>query len=74
MLLLCAFAVALKAQPDDPKELLERVRDKLKETIAGLPKYMCTLTVDRVQDDTGCRIGHPPAAIWWLAEIRRACT
>ena len=53
MLLLCAFAVALKAQPDDPKELLERVRDKLKETIAGLPKYMCTLTVDRVQDDTG---------------------
>lgn len=52
LLLLSGFAVsiptAVRAQ-DDPQELLLRVRTKLNETIGRLPKYMCTLTVDRSQ-------------------------
>ena len=52
LLLLSGFAVsiptAVRAQ-DDPQELLLRVRTKLNETIGRLPKYMCTLSVDRCQ-------------------------
>jgi len=48
LLLLSRFIAAASAQ-DDPQELLLRVRGNLSETIGRLPKYMCTLTVDRTQ-------------------------
>ena len=42
------MAAAASAQ-DDPQTLLLRVRENLRETIGRLPKYMCTLTIDRDQ-------------------------
>ncbi len=47
--LLCALAASVWAQSDDPKELLVRVRDNLMATIARMPRYMCTQTIDRAQ-------------------------
>lgn len=47
--LLCALAASVWAQSDDPKELLMRVRDNLMATIARMPRYMCTQTIDRAQ-------------------------
>jgi hypothetical protein len=57
LLLLCSFtaatwaqgAAAGQTQPDDPKDLLLRVRDNLMGTIQRLPRYTCTLTIDRAQ-------------------------
>ncbi len=37
------------AQTDDPRGLLLRVRDNITDTLARLPKYMCSLTIDRAQ-------------------------
>lgn len=57
LLFLCSFTSAAWAQgapagqtgPDDPKELLLRVRANLMGTIERLPRYTCTLTIDRAQ-------------------------
>jgi len=48
---LCGLAAAAFAQdtPADPKDLLLRVRDNLLGTIQRLPRYTCTLTIDRAQ-------------------------
>jgi hypothetical protein len=59
LLLLCSFTAAAWAQgvpagqspADDPKDLLLRVRNNLMGTIERLPRYMCTLTIDRAQYD-----------------------
>jgi len=48
LLLLSSIVAAASAQ-DDPQDLLLRVRSNLSETIGRLPKYMCTLTIDRAQ-------------------------
>ncbi len=57
LLLLCSFTAATwaqdapagRAQPEDPKDLLLRVRSNLMGTIGRLPRYTCTLTIDRAQ-------------------------
>ena len=57
LLFLCGLAAAARAQgtpasqaqADDPKDLLLRVRDNLMATIQRLPRYTCTLTIDRAQ-------------------------
>jgi hypothetical protein len=53
LLLVCSFAAVIQsaawAQTDDPRALLLRVRDNVTDTVGRLPKYMCTLTVDRAQ-------------------------
>jgi len=57
LLRLCRLAVVIPiaawAQTDapafDPKALLLRVRASVNDTVARLPKYMCTLTIDRAQ-------------------------
>jgi hypothetical protein len=50
---LCSFAaiiqIAAWAQTDDPKDLLLRVRGNVTDTVARLPKYMCSLTIEREQ-------------------------
>jgi hypothetical protein len=55
--LLCGLAAtawaqgtpASQTQTDDPKDLLLRVRNNLMATIQRLPRYTCTLTIDRAQ-------------------------
>jgi hypothetical protein len=49
VILLCSLAVSTRvsAQSDDPKEILSRVRTRILQTVSGLPKYMCTQTIDR---------------------------
>jgi hypothetical protein len=67
LLLLSGFAAAAfaqppaqpPAQPNDPKDLLLEVRGNLNETIGRLPKYMCTLTIDRAQYQAGGIKGSP---------------
>jgi hypothetical protein len=53
LLSLCSFAAVIQAaawaQTDDPKALLLRVRNNVTDTVEKLPKYMCSLTVDRAQ-------------------------
>ncbi len=46
--LLLSICVAAKAQ-DDPKDLLLRVSQKAMDTVNRLPKYVCTLTIDRAE-------------------------
>jgi hypothetical protein len=50
---LCSFAAVVQAvawaQTEDPRGLLLRVRDNVTDTLARLPKYMCSLTIDRAQ-------------------------
>jgi hypothetical protein len=48
LLLVCGLAVSLQAQ-QDPADLLLRVRDRVKDSIDRLPKYMCTQTIDRLR-------------------------
>jgi hypothetical protein len=48
LLVVCGLAVSLKAQ-QDPRDLLAQVRDRVRNSIKGLPKYMCTQTIDRLQ-------------------------
>jgi hypothetical protein len=48
LLLVCGLAVSLEAQPD-PRDLLLQVRDRVKDSIDRLPKYMCTQTIDRLR-------------------------
>jgi hypothetical protein len=51
--LLCAFCAiaqgAASAQTNDAQELLQRVRTYVTDALARLPKYMCSLTVERAQ-------------------------
>jgi hypothetical protein len=50
--LLCACALiraAALAQTEDPKDLLLRVRANVEDTVKRLPKYVCTLTIERAQ-------------------------
>jgi hypothetical protein len=51
LLFLCSFAAAIQsaasAQTNDP--LLQRVRGNVVDTVGRLPKYLCTLTVDRAR-------------------------
>jgi hypothetical protein len=53
LLSVCSFAAVIQsaawAQTDHPKALLLRVRDNVADTVERLPKYMCTLTVDRAR-------------------------
>lgn len=46
--LLLGISVAAQAQ-DDPKDLLKLVSQKLMDTVDLLPKYVCTLTIDRAE-------------------------
>jgi hypothetical protein len=48
LLLVCGLAVSLQAQPD-PRDLLLQVRDRVRDSVDRLPKYMCTQTIDRLQ-------------------------
>jgi hypothetical protein len=45
---LCLFVLPAHGQ-QDWNQLLQRVRDRVRETIQRLPNYMCTETVDRTQ-------------------------
>lgn len=51
--LLCVLTAiapgAVSAQTVDSQELLGRVRANVTDTLARLPKYMCSLTIDRAQ-------------------------
>ena len=49
--LLLAMSVAAQAQ-DDAKELLLRVSQRVMEAVNRLPKYICTLTIDRAEYKT----------------------
>jgi hypothetical protein len=53
LLLLCSCAAVIQAsagaQNTDPRDLLLRVRANVTDTLARLPKYMCSLTIDRAQ-------------------------
>jgi hypothetical protein len=53
LLSLCSFAALIQtaawAQTEDPRDLLLRVRNNVTDTLARLPKYMCSLTIDRSQ-------------------------
>jgi hypothetical protein len=53
LLSLCSFAAVIQstawAQTDDTRALLLRVRTNVNDTVRRLPKYMCSLTVDRAQ-------------------------
>jgi hypothetical protein len=46
--LLLGICTALQAQ-DDPKDLLLRASQKAMDTVDRLPKYVCTLTIDRAE-------------------------
>jgi hypothetical protein len=51
--LLFGFAAVIQtaawAQANDPMDLLLRVRDNVTKTVARLPKYLCSLTIERAQ-------------------------
>ncbi|HXP86708.1 MAG TPA: hypothetical protein VN841_18400 [Bryobacteraceae bacterium] len=53
LLFLCSFAAVIQpaawAQAADPRDLLLRVRGNVTGTMERLPKYMCSLTIDRSQ-------------------------
>ncbi len=53
LLSLCSLAAVIQtaawAQTDDARALLLRVRNNVTATVEKLPKYMCSLTVDRAQ-------------------------
>ncbi len=48
LLLICGLAFSLQAR-QDPADLLLKVRDRVKDSINRLPRYMCTQTIDRQQ-------------------------
>ena len=48
LLLLCCL-VSLAGGQDDHAGLLQRLRERVRETIERLPNYLCTETVDRTQ-------------------------
>jgi hypothetical protein len=45
------MSAAIQAQ-DDPKDLLVRASQKVMDTVNRLPKYVCTLTIDRAEYKT----------------------
>jgi len=45
---LFCLAVPLQAQ-DDARDLLWRVRQSVLQTVEGMPRYVCTLTIDRAR-------------------------
>jgi hypothetical protein len=49
LLILCSFTTTALFPQDEqnPRDLLLRIRDRLKQTVDRLPKYLCTQTVDR---------------------------
>ena len=51
LVLLVSISLAVQAQ-DDPKDLLMRASQKVLDTVNRLPKYMCTLSIDRAQYKT----------------------
>jgi hypothetical protein len=55
-LLLSLFGTPLAA-PQNPNELLSRVRRKIVETVNRLPKYVCTQTVERKQSAPAAAAG-----------------
>ncbi|HTR39606.1 MAG TPA: hypothetical protein VMH80_27220 [Bryobacteraceae bacterium] len=48
LFLLLLMAAALSAQ-DDPKDLLIAISHKVMDSVSQLPRYMCTVTIDRAQ-------------------------
>jgi hypothetical protein len=50
--LLFSVSMVARAQ-DDPKDLLLRVSQKVMDSIHRLPRYLCTLTIERSQYKTG---------------------
>lgn len=57
-ILLCGLVVCLRAQPD-PGDLLQRVTQRVLDTVGKLPKYMCTQTIDRSEyNPIGGSTGH----------------
>lgn len=49
--LLLSMSAAIQAQ-DDPKDLLVQASQKVMDTVNRLPKYVCTLTIDRAEYKT----------------------
>src|ERR1700677_570678 len=47
--LLQTVAMAQEGNEPDPKALLLRVRANVVDTVTRLPRYMCSLTIDRQQ-------------------------
>ena len=47
-LALVSIVLTAHAQ-DDPKDLLLRVSQRVMETVHGLPRYVCTQTVERTE-------------------------
>src|ERR1700722_18317976 len=43
------LVVWAQSVPDDPTEILLRVRSRVMETIERLPRYMCTLNTERAE-------------------------
>src|ERR1700689_2469245 len=51
-LLLLLASLGVQAQ-DNPNDLLMRVSEKILDSVNRLPKYVCTLTIDRAVYQTG---------------------
>jgi hypothetical protein len=51
LLLILSISTALSAQQQEPRDLLDRVRAKVVDSLKRLPRYMCTETIDRFQFD-----------------------
>jgi hypothetical protein len=55
-ILVLAYCGSARAQgTDDVRALLEQVQSNVRETISRLPKYVCTLTIDRARYATARR-------------------
>ena len=51
LLFILPLATALSAQQQEPRDLLQRLRAKVVDSLNRLPRYMCTETIDRLQFD-----------------------
>jgi hypothetical protein len=73
LLSLCSLAVlihtAAPAQTDDARALLLGVRNSVTDTVGRLPKYMCSLTVDRAKYTADP--DHPPSCDGLLGQQRQ---
>src|ERR1700734_2914580 len=73
LLSVCGLAAlihtAASAQTDDARDLLLRVRNNVTDTVGRLPKYMCSLTVDRAQ--YAADADHPPSCDGLLGQQRQ---
>ena len=68
LLLLCCL-VSLAGGQDDRGKLLQRLRERVRETIERLPNYLCTETVDRTQSRASG--SHPASCASLMAQKDR---